>query len=154
MSKVIHKELSYKITGLLFEAHKELGRYRSEKQFSDYFEKLLIRENIFYKREYRFIDQKNGQGNVRCVCDYIIEGKIILELKSKDHLSKEDYFQLKRYLVTLNLELGILVNFRQPRLVPKRILNANYYNKIKYYNTNITNEHPNNTNATKRINSD
>lgn len=39
--KVIYKELSYKINGLLFKAHKDLGRYRNEKQCADYFEQLL-----------------------------------------------------------------------------------------------------------------
>lgn len=31
MNKVLHKELSYKINGLLFVTHRELGRYRDEK---------------------------------------------------------------------------------------------------------------------------
>jgi len=59
----------------------------------------------------------------RCIIDFLIEDKIILEFKTKDHLNSEDYYQLKRYLTVLNLELGILVNFRQPRIIPKRILN-------------------------------
>lgn len=133
MPKVIHKELSYKINGLLFEIHKQLGCYRNEKQNADYFEKFLTREKIPYEREYKFIDHQYGKGQIRCVCDFIIDKKIILEFKSKDHLNKEDYYQTKRYLVTLNLELAILVNFRQKRLVPKRILNSNVYKK--YHNS-------------------
>ena len=39
--KCVHKELSYKIVGLLFQAHADLGRFRNEKQCGDYFEKLL-----------------------------------------------------------------------------------------------------------------
>jgi hypothetical protein len=31
MDKVVHKNLSYVITGLLFKTHRELGRFRSEK---------------------------------------------------------------------------------------------------------------------------
>lgn len=41
---IIYPELSYKITGLLFEIHRELGKYRNEKQYADYFENLLKRE--------------------------------------------------------------------------------------------------------------
>ncbi|MFH1822094.1 MAG: GxxExxY protein, partial [Patescibacteria group bacterium] len=52
----------------------------------------------------------------------------ILEFKTKDFITKEDYFQVKRYLITLNLKLALLVNFRQKRLVPKRILNKEYTN--------------------------
>jgi len=125
--KVVYKELSYKVTGLLFKIHRELGRFRSEKQYADYYEKLLISEGVKYVREYRFEDFKYGKGKVRCVIDFIIEDKIILEFKTKDFITKEDYFQTKRYLVTLNLKLALLVNFRQKRLVPKRILNKDYF---------------------------
>ncbi|MDO8259919.1 MAG: GxxExxY protein [Candidatus Magasanikbacteria bacterium] len=121
--KLLYKDLSFKIVGLLFEVHTELGRYRNERQYADYFERLLKRENIIYNREYRFDDAQYGRDKVRCVCDFIVDGIMILEFKAKDHVGKEEYYQVKRYLETLNLELAILVNFRQPRIVPKRILN-------------------------------
>jgi GxxExxY protein len=126
MVKILHKELSYKINGLLFEVHRELGRFRNEKQCADYFEKLLKREKLKYVREYRFEDQRYGQKLIRCIIDFIIEDKIIIEFKCKDFLTKKDYLQVKRYLITLNLELAILANFRQYRLAPKRILNPDY----------------------------
>ena len=53
--KVIYKELSYKINGLLFKAHKDLGRYRNEKQYADYFEQLLKDIRIEYIREFKFM---------------------------------------------------------------------------------------------------
>ena len=122
--KVLYKELSYKINGFVFKFHKELGRYRNEKQYCDYFEKLLKQEKIRYVREYQFIDNQYGLNKIRCICDFIIDDKIIVEFKAKNFISKEDYYQAKRYLVTLNLELAIVVNFRQYRLSPKRILNG------------------------------
>jgi GxxExxY protein len=121
--KVIYKELSYRINSLLFTTHRALGRYRNEKQYGDYFERLLKEKNIRYIREFKFVDNDFGQGRVRCVCDFIVEDKIILEFKAKDHVSKDDYYQVMRYLKTLDLKLAVLVNFRQPRIVPKRILN-------------------------------
>lgn len=129
MEKIVHKELSYTITGLFFKTHKDLGHFRNEKQYADYFEKLLKAEKIKYVREYRFDDQQYGQGKVRCVCDFIVEDKIIIEFKAKNFITKEDYYQAKRYLITLNLELAIIVNFRQNRLSPKRVLNSNVLKK-------------------------
>jgi GxxExxY protein len=129
MDKVVHKELSYKINGLLFKTHSKLGHYKNEKQYGDYFENLLKMENIKYVREYRFQDPQYGQGNIKCVCDFIIEDKIILEFKAKNFIDKEDYYQMKRYLTTLNLQLGIIVNFRQYRLAPKRVLNKEFLKK-------------------------
>ena len=64
--EIIHRELSYKITGLLFKVHNDLGRYKNEKQYSDYFERLLKENNINYKREFSskkiFIGFKFGIG--------------------------------------------------------------------------------------------
>lgn len=111
---------------MLFKIHKELGRFRNEKQYADYFEELLKKEKIKYEREYRFIDNKYGQDQVRCICDFIIDRKVILEFKAKNFITKEDYYQAKRYLITLNLQLALLVNFRQYRLAPKRVLNSNF----------------------------
>lgn len=110
MDKVVYKELSYRINGLLFKTHSVMGRYRNEKQYADYFEKLLKDIPIAYEREYKFEDNQYGQGKTRCICDFIIEGKIILEFKTKDYITKEDYFQVKRYLETLNLHLALLIS--------------------------------------------
>jgi GxxExxY protein len=126
MEGIIYKDLSYKINGLLFATHKELGHSRNEKQYGDHFEELLKREGIKYSREYRFEDNQYGKGKVRCICDFIVEDKIIIEFKAKDFITKEDYFQVKRYLATLDLKLAIIVNFRQYRLYPKRILNSTF----------------------------
>ena len=128
--EIIYKDLSYKINGLLFQVHGKLGRYRNEKQCGDFFEQLLKQNNIKYEREFQFFDPQYGAKNVRCIIDFIIESKIIIEFKAKSFLTKEDYFQLQRYLTTLNFQLGILVNFRQPHLVPKRIINKYYIPKV------------------------
>ncbi|MFZ5364717.1 MAG: hypothetical protein ACOZBH_00775 [Patescibacteria group bacterium] len=36
MTKIIHEELSYEITGLLYKTQNDLGRLRNEKQYGDY----------------------------------------------------------------------------------------------------------------------
>jgi GxxExxY protein len=136
MDKVVHKNLSYVITGLLFKTHRELGRFRSEKQYGDYFEKLLREEKINYIREHKFIDSKHGEEISRCICDFIIDNKIVLEFKAKSFITTEDYLQPRRYLTTLDFQLGIIVNFRQYRLSPKRVLNREFLlkNNSKYLN--------------------
>jgi GxxExxY protein len=129
MEKIVYKDLSFKINGLLFKVHRELGHFRNEKQYGDLLEEFLKKENVRYIREYRFEDCHNGKGIVRCVCDFIIDDKIIIELKAKNFVTKDDYYQVKRYLVTLNLELAIIANFRQYTLYPKRVLNVKILKK-------------------------
>lgn len=59
----------------------------------------------------------------RNIVDFIIDDKIVVELKAKRVVTREDYYQMKRYLVACKKKLGILVNFRQQYLSPKRVLN-------------------------------
>lgn len=116
--KILYKDLSYKIIGILIEVHKELGSYAREKQYSDLFEKKFKLTNIPYKRELRI-------GNTGNIIDFLIDDKIILEFKSVPFLISEHYDQIKRYLFQTKMELGILINFIGKRLESKRVLNIN-----------------------------
>ena len=119
---LIYKELSYEITGLLFKAHNELGRYAREKQYADLFEKLLKDAGMSYKREcvieYPDLPARSN------IVDFVVDGKIILEFKSKPRLFREDFNQILRYLQFSKLKLGILVNFRSAALRTYRVINS------------------------------
>lgn len=117
---LIHPELSYKITGVLFKVHNKLGRYCKEKQYQDAIEEILKKENIKFEREKKIPISLEVGGNI---VDFVIEDRIILECKAKIIITKEDYYQVLRYLKASNKKLGLLVNFRNTYLRPKRILN-------------------------------
>jgi len=117
-------ELSYKICGLLFKVHNSLGRYCNEKQYSDAFEHLLIEKRIKYEREKYIPISFEGEKQGRNKVDFIFNDRLIVELKSKRTLLKEDYYQVKRYLISFKKQLGLLVNFRDKFLKPRRILNS------------------------------
>jgi len=119
--------LSYRVNGILFWAHNELGRYAKEKQYGNFIETKLKQENIKYKREYIISDTGN-------TIDFMIENKIVLELKNTRIITKHDYFQIQRYLQTTGLKLGIIVNFRSQFLRPKRIIKTNKAFHHKYLN--------------------
>lgn len=124
MVNIVHKELSYKIIGLLFEVHNKLGSKYQEKYYQRAFELLLIREKISYKKELAFDLVFNDQKIGKNILDFLIENKIIIELKAEPRFSRDHFKQVLSYLKTTGLELGILVNFRGSRLVYKRILNS------------------------------
>lgn len=121
--KVIYPELSYLICGFCFKAHNALGRFRNEKQYGDALEKFLKENNIPFIREFALPISFVGEEPRRNIVDFLVDDKIIVEFKTKRLLTKEDYYQLKRYLVSSKKKLGILINFRQQALSPKRILN-------------------------------
>lgn len=118
--EILYPELSYKLNGICFDVHNKLSRYGREKQYADELEFELKKTGVKYVRELRICKDERFTGNV---VDFIIEDCIVLELKAKSVITKDDYYQLKRYLVTLNKRLGLLVNFRDTYLKPKRVLN-------------------------------
>jgi len=114
-NKIIHPELSYLVTGVCFSVHNELGRYAREKQYGDAIEQKLDESRIPYKREVRIGDSGD-------IVDFVIDDKILIELKAVRFLLKEYYFQIQRYLQTSRLRLGLLINFRNRYLKPVRIV--------------------------------
>jgi GxxExxY protein len=124
LQKIIYPELSYKIYGLLFKTHNQVGRYGTERQYGDVMETFLKENQIKYEREKILPPLFEGEREGRHKVDFIIENKIILEFKVKPLLTKQDYFQIKRYLEVANLKVGILVNFHQKILKPQRIINS------------------------------
>ena len=114
-NKIIYPELSYVLTGLCFNVHNEVGRYARERQYGDQIEQKIKEVRLPYRRELAVADTGN-------VVDFLIDDRIILEIKAKRIISKEDYFQLQRYLQVLNVKLGLLINFRDKYLKPLRVI--------------------------------
>lgn len=135
-NKIFYPELSYKLTGLMYETHNHLGRYKNEKQYADYFEELLKREKIQYERETAIPQSFEGERKRRNIPDFIIEDKIIIDFKAERLITKDDYYQMQRYLSSHNKKLGVVVNFRSRSLAPKRILNVELLSKLNSCHSN------------------
>ena len=115
--EILYPELSYKIVGLVFNVQNELGRFAREKQYADLLEEQLKSENIKYEREFRIGDSEN-------IVDFLVgdKEKILLELKTVRFLNREHYRQLQNYLQRTGVELGLLINFSDVHLKPRRVL--------------------------------
>ena len=112
---LIHGDLTYRINGILFAAHKELGPYAREKQYSKVVARMFKERGMGYEAEVSIGDSGN-------IVDGIVEKLVLLEFKAKRILTPEDYYQIQRYLQETNLRLGILVNFRDKLIRPKRVV--------------------------------
>ena len=119
---LVYPDLSYQLTGILFDIHNELGRFYREKQYGDLLEQRLKVSKLKYEREKKLpLDSDNKMASNKV--DFCIDGKILLDLKAKKFVTKEDYYQMRRYLKVSGLKLGLIANFRNTYLKPKRVIN-------------------------------
>jgi len=88
---IVEADLSYRLTGLFFEVHRVLGRYRSERQYGDKLEEILKREQVLYFREYAVGKEAGILGNK---VDFAVDNRILVDIKAKRFITKEDYFQM------------------------------------------------------------
>lgn len=122
---LIYPELSYKIIGILFSVFNELGYGYKECYYQRAIRKLLKDNNIKFKEQVNFPIYFKNEIIGRQIFDFLIEDKIILELKRGDRFSRNDIIQTSGYLKTANLKLGILARFTSKGLKFKRIVNIN-----------------------------
>ena len=122
MSLLYSKE-SYKITGALYEVHKELGPGLLEKVYQEALEKELRMQGIPFEREKRFnISYKGEALEQMYVADFVCYDKIIVELKAVDTLLPIYRAQVINYLAITGYKLGLLVNFNTVQIKPERIV--------------------------------
>lgn len=124
--RLIYPELSYKIMGILFDVHNRLGGSFEEKYYQRAVEKLLKLNKINFNKELKADISFEGDKIGKYFLDFLVENKIIVELKTVPELLPIHFRQVRSYLKVKNLELGILANFRSKRLIYKRILNKNH----------------------------
>jgi len=55
--------------------------------------------------------------------DFLIEDKIILEIKKREYFSKKDIDQVYAYLKATKLKLGIIAHFTKSGVKFRRVLN-------------------------------
>jgi GxxExxY protein len=121
MTLLFEKE-SYEIRGACFEVFNKIGGGIREKTIENALKKELElrnlkvstqeRINIFYKEE------KIGV----YIPDLVVDDSILIELKSKPYITREDKKQFFGYLKGSKYTLGFLINFSQKKLEIKRFI--------------------------------
>lgn len=123
MSNLIYKEEAYKIVGICMEVHNQLGKGFNEVVYADALEIELMDNNISYSREKKYgIVYKGNLLPHKYKADFIIDDKIVLELKAIDCLVSAHIKQTLNYLAVSKLKLGLLINFGEDSLKYKRIV--------------------------------
>lgn len=121
-SGLLYAEVTYQIRGAIFAVYNSLGYGHKEQVYQKALAKEFASKNISYKREASLnVSYKDEVvGNYRP--DFIVDSKVIVELKAVEFMPKSYETQLLHYLKTTGYQLGLLVNFGGPKLVIRRLI--------------------------------
>jgi len=120
---LVHPELSYKIIGSAFDVYNELGSGLNEKYYQKSLVENFLTNNLKFKEQLSCPVNYNGKVIGRRILDFLIEDKIIVELKKGSKFSKSHIDQVLEYLKINDLKLAILINFGNEGVIFKRIVN-------------------------------
>ena len=120
--ELLYKELTEKIIGALFEVFNNLGPGLSEIIYKRAVMEELNRVKLEFKVEKNvpIFYKRKRLGLYRL--DFIIEEKVILELKVKSEIELIDEAQIITYLKSTGYRIGILANFGSKKLEFKRFI--------------------------------
>jgi GxxExxY protein len=121
---LIYPELSHKITGCAFEVFNELGFGHAEKFYQKALALQFKKAGLKYKEQAYAPVTFKGAVIGRQYLDFLVEDRIIVELKKNNNFSKGNIDQVKQYLISNNLQLALLINFSPSGVISKRIVNS------------------------------
>ena len=122
MTELICKELSFVIIGAAMEVHKVLGSSFLEAVYQKVLaHELKLRGIIFYEQVRLPITYK-GESMGEYVADFIVESKIILEIKAVSKLNSSHHAQAMHYLTATGNKLVLLLNFGVLSLEYRRVI--------------------------------
>ena len=120
---LVYPELSFAINGVLFEVFKEIGGGHLEKYYQKAVAIELKNKNIKFTEQHYVPVEYQGENIGKYYLDFLIEDKIVLELKRGIFVPANLIQQTKKYLSALNLKLALIACFTNKGVVIKRILN-------------------------------
>jgi len=104
--------------------HKILGAGFLEIVYKDAFEYEYRKQTIYYEREKEYqIIYKDVILPHRFFADFVVFGKVIVEIKAKEGgIAEEDIAQALNYLKCSGCKVGLILNFGKMKLEIRRVI--------------------------------
>lgn len=120
---MIQDELTYRVIGCAMKVHNTLGNGFQEVIYQRCLAIELDRAGINFVRE---LEQTIYYDTIEVGtrrADFVVEGKLVVEIKALVKLEDVHLNQAKNYTVAYNFPIGLLINFGNTSLEYKRIYN-------------------------------
>lgn len=120
--ELLYADLTYQIRGAMFIVYNSLGFGHKESVYQRALSKEFDTKHIPYQREVNLDVFYNNEVVGHYRPDFVIDNKIIIELKATEFISKNFETQIIHYLKSTKFNLGLLVNFGSDKLYIKRLV--------------------------------
>ncbi len=140
MSELKYKETTEKIIGAAMKVHAALGNGFQEVIYQRSLAIEFTDIKLPFEREFNMkVYYKNIEVGERRV-DFLVDGKIMVELKTIINLESVHLAQAKNYLEAYNVEVGLLINFGTQSLQFKRLENQKYQQYQQSEQSNVSSQ--------------
>lgn len=116
----LYKDLTYKIIGALFEVHKNLGCVHKENIYHEAIKIELKLQGLPFEEEKALEVKYKGHKIGVYRPDFIIDDKVILEIKAVPAIVKSMVDQMYYYVKGSGYKIALLANFGTSKLIVKR----------------------------------
>lgn len=122
MNTLLHQELTGRIIGAAMEVHTALGPGFLESVYEEALAHEMTLQHIPFDRQRALPVYYKGERMKEFVCDFWVDGKVLVEIKAIKRISNTEKAQLLNYLKATETRLGMLFNFGEASLMFERII--------------------------------
>jgi len=122
MADYLYKRLTEKVIGAAITVHKKLKSGFAEKVYQRALYLELNSIGIKFEREKEVSIYYRKVRIGKQVLDFLVERKLVVEVKKTDTLKSVHVAQVLSYLYATDLKLGLLLNFGGDNLEVKRVI--------------------------------
>ena len=120
---LVEKELSYTVVGALFAVFNEIGYGHKETVYQRALAAALREKKLKFREQVHTELIAFGEVVGKYYLDFLVEEKIIVEIKALANFRAMDYRQAKSYLQATKLPPAILASFTPDGVRYRRVLN-------------------------------
>jgi GxxExxY protein len=129
LAELLYKHLSFTIIGAAMEVHNVLGSGFLEAVYQAALEKELQLRKIPFEPKVKLPISYKGELIGEYEADLVVDGKIVVELKSVSRFNSAHEAQAIHYLTATGMQLALLVNFGAGSLEYRRVIKSERQNK-------------------------
>ena len=120
----IASEITGNVIGAAMEVHRRLGPGFLESVYEEALAVELGLKKVQFERQKELPVFYRDEIIKTFICDLLIDGQVIVELKAAKQLSEIDGIQVISYLKASGIETGLLINFGAKSLEYRRFVNS------------------------------